>query len=356
MEEFPRDKIPENPKILLIKLRSIGDVVFNTAVYTPLKRSFPDSHLTVLVESPSYDIVCDHPSVDEVLCFEKKNFLYQIGFYYRLLARRYDVVIDMHEGTRGAVMCFTTQAPFRVGHKFAKRSFCYNVKLSFADLQPRYPIDFQVALVKKMGVEFENISPAVHISESAKGKAGRLLAENGISQQDSFCIFHPGARVFDRWDAGKFAELADFLFSQYQLKILLTCGSGQEKLVEEIIKKIKKAPYGFITARLQELGAVTERAKFVVCHNGGYMHFADALGIPVIGMFGWANPYIWKPIGDRAIVIYKNLKCSPCNSKTIKQECLDGDPECKRLITVKDVVSAIESIYPPIRKADHLHE
>ena len=44
------NKLPKNPKFLIIKLRSIGDVIYNTAVYTPLKKRFPDSHLSVLVE------------------------------------------------------------------------------------------------------------------------------------------------------------------------------------------------------------------------------------------------------------------------------------------------------------------
>ena len=63
-------KIPRKAKILLVKLRSIGDVVYNTAVYSPIKRHFTNAHLTVLVERPSYDLVCDHPDVDEVLCFK----------------------------------------------------------------------------------------------------------------------------------------------------------------------------------------------------------------------------------------------------------------------------------------------
>ena len=51
-------QIPPRAKILLIKLRSIGDVVYNTAVYAPIKKCFPDAHLTVLVEKPSYGLVC----------------------------------------------------------------------------------------------------------------------------------------------------------------------------------------------------------------------------------------------------------------------------------------------------------
>ncbi|NIP99193.1 MAG: hypothetical protein GWM98_01325, partial [Nitrospinaceae bacterium] len=73
------------------------------------KRLFPEAHLSVLVERPSYDLVCDHPAVDEVLCFEKGGLWKEAGFYLRLFRNHYDVAIDMHEGTRGAVMCFVTR-------------------------------------------------------------------------------------------------------------------------------------------------------------------------------------------------------------------------------------------------------
>jgi lipopolysaccharide heptosyltransferase II len=348
---FPRDKLPKNPKILIIKLRSIGDVVYNTAVYTPLKKSFPGCHLTVLVEKFSLDLVRHHPDIDQVLSFDKKSGLGQLDFYFRLFADRYDVVIDMHEGTRGAVMCFVTQAPYRVGHKFAKRSFLYNVKLEFGDLKPKHPIDYQVALIKKMGVKFDEISPAIHISDVSKTKAGELLHAEGVDQP--FCILHPGAKIYDRWEAEKFAELADTIYSQHHLKTLFTCGPGQEFMVDEITPKIKNAPYAFISTNLQELGAITERAEFVVCHDGGYMHFASALGAPVVGMFGWTNPRIWHPPGNNTTIVSKEIECRPCNLKTRKQECWDGKPECKSLITVNDIISAIGKVYPsPVNSID----
>ena len=346
MLSFPREKLPKNPKFLIIKLRSIGDIVYNTAVYTPLKRSFPGCHLTVLVESFAQDVVRNHPDIDQVLCFEKKSWLQQLGFYYRLFADHYDVVIDMHEGTRGAVMCFVTRAPYRVGHRFAKRSFLYNVKLDFRDLKPKHPIDYQVALIKKMGVEFEEIAPSLHISESSKAKAGQLLRAEGIDGNEPFCILHPGAKIYDRWEAEKFANLADAIYARHHMKILLTCGPGQKPMVDEITPKIKNAPYAFINTNLQELGAITRNSRFVVCHDGGYMHFASALGVPVVGMFGWTNPGIWHPPGNNATIVSKEIECRPCNLKTRKAECWNGKPECKSLITVEDILSAITEVYP----------
>ncbi len=346
MLSFPREKLPKNPKILIIKLRSIGDVVYNTAVYSPVKKSFPGCHLTVLVEHFSLDLVRHHPDVDQVLSFKKKSFLHQLGFYYRLFTNHYDVVVDMHEGTRGAVMCFVTRAPYRVGHKFAKRSFLYNVKLEFGDLNPKYPIDYQVALIKKMGVEFEEISPSIHISESAKSRAVELLKTEGIDPQEPFCILHPGAKIFDRWDPEKFARLADSIYSRHHMKILWTCGPGQKHMVDEIIPEIEEAPYTFISTGLQELGAITQKSQFVICHDGGYMHFAAALGTPVVGMFGWTNPKIWQPPGKNSVIVSKEIECRPCNLKTRKKECWNGRPECMDLISKEDIFAAIAEVYP----------
>jgi lipopolysaccharide heptosyltransferase II len=346
MTAFPREKLPRNPRILIIKLRSIGDVVYNTAVYSPLKKSFPDCHLTVLVEDFCYDVVRSHPDIDEVLTFEKGSFFQQSKFYFKLFTNQYDVVIDMHEGTRGAIMCFVTQARFRVGHKYAKRSFLYNVRLEFGDLNPQSPMDYQVALIKKMGVSFENIAPTIFISEAAKKTADELMKDQGFNSDEHFCIIHPGGKIYDQWYPWRFADIADRLYRQYKLKILFTCGPRQKMFVDAIIPRIKDAQYAFISTNLHELGAITKKSSFVLCHDGGYMHFAAAIGTPVVGLFGWSTPRVWKPIGDKTVVVYKNAECSPCNSKTIKEECLAGDPECKRLITVDDVFSAIKKVFP----------
>ena len=216
-------------------------------------------------------------------------------------------------------MCFATQAPYRVGHKFAKRSFLYNVKLEFGDLNPKHPIDYQVALIKKMGVEFGEISPSIHISEPAQIKAEQLLQAEGIDAHEPFCILHPGAKIYDRWEAEKFAQLADTIYSQHHMKTLWTCGPGQKHMVDEITPKIKSAPHAFISTNLQKhLGAITQKARFVVCHDGGYMHFASALGAPVVGMFGWTNPGIWHPPGNNATYRFKRNRVpslQPANKK-----------------------------------------
>ncbi len=345
MRTFPKNRIPAGAKILLIKLRSIGDVIYNTAVYTPLKNCFPDAHLTVLVEPASYDIVRSHPDVDAVLCFRKGSLAEQARFYWNLFRSRYDVAIDMHEGTRGALMCFCTQARYRVGNRFAKRSFLYNVRLDFSDLNPQYPIDYQVALITKMGAAFDRPQPVVHLSAESRANAARILTQNGIAPEDPYCIVHPGSRrIYNRWSSDDFAHVVTALHSEYGLKVVLTCGPGEEEQVRAVTDKIRNSPYVFVKTELQELAAITEGAEFSLCHNGGFMHLSSVLGTPVVALFGSVHPRVWRPLGERDVILYRDLECSPCNDKTRKKECYGGDTECMRAITKEHVLEGVDRI------------
>ena len=347
MEFRIKDHIKPDAKILLIKLRSIGDVVYNTAVYGPIKKHLPNAHLTVLVESASYEIVKNHPDVDEVLCFKKTSFLEQFKFYLNLIFTRYDVAIEMHEGTRGAVMCFLSRARYKIGNIFAKRSFLYNTKINFSDLKPALPLDYQVALIKKMGVPLENPQPVVHATEAWRKSGRDLLIANDFSPEKPYCIIHPGARKYDQWQFEKFAEIAEYFFTRFNLGIILTCGPDEREQAEKLIQCLpKNVPYTFISTEFSVLLGITASAKFVVCHNGGYMHAASAMGIPVAALFGLTDYRIWKPLGKKSVVLHKDIDCWPCTSKTMKQVCWDGKPECKELISPDDVIKSIQKICP----------
>ena len=82
----------------------------------------------------------------------------------------------------------------RIGKKFSKRSFLYNTKLNFSELKPEFPIDYQVALVKKMGVLFDGVTSAIHISSLAKLRAKALLSKNGIKEEEKYCVIHFGIK------------------------------------------------------------------------------------------------------------------------------------------------------------------
>ena len=66
--------------ILVVKLSAIGDVIHALPVSYAIKETFPDAHLTWVVEPPAYDLLTMNPYVDEIIIFHKKEFKSIGGF------------------------------------------------------------------------------------------------------------------------------------------------------------------------------------------------------------------------------------------------------------------------------------
>ena len=68
---------PAPERILVLKLRYVGDVLLTTPVLSRLRESFPKAHLAMLVNPGTDDVVRDHPALDEVLVLERGNLARQ---------------------------------------------------------------------------------------------------------------------------------------------------------------------------------------------------------------------------------------------------------------------------------------
>jgi ADP-heptose:LPS heptosyltransferase len=80
-----------------------------------------------------------------------------------------------------------------------------------------------------------------------------------------------------------------------------------------------------------ESSALLERAALFLGNDGGLVHMAHALRIPLIAFYGPVDPAVYgpTPASSRALVVYKkDLACRPCyarfryNSACEKRECL----------------------------------
>ena len=84
----------ETRRILVIKLRAVGDVLLSTIVLQNIRKAFPAAVLDVLTETPSADIVRSHPAVSEVLVYDR-HAMSGLELIRMVRRRRYDVVFDL---------------------------------------------------------------------------------------------------------------------------------------------------------------------------------------------------------------------------------------------------------------------
>src|SRR5881394_4033093 len=140
--------IHQPDKILLIRLRQIGDVVFTTPAVHALRQRFPDAHLSYVVEPAAAPIVLDNPHLNQIILAPRRGGLRglvdDLALGRRLRAERYDLAIDFHGGPRASLLTWLSGAPERLGYEVAGRSWMYTRRVARPrELRPRHSVENQ---------------------------------------------------------------------------------------------------------------------------------------------------------------------------------------------------------------------
>jgi ADP-heptose:LPS heptosyltransferase len=142
-------------KILLIRLRLIGDVVFTTPLLGALKRTYPHAHLAYMVERAAAPVVAGNPHIDELIVVEKSRGWRRVRedakLALRLRRARFDLVLDLHGGPRSALLTFATGAPRRIGYDIQGRRGLYTRRVHRPrGLHPRHSVVNKWDLLKSI--------------------------------------------------------------------------------------------------------------------------------------------------------------------------------------------------------------
>src|SRR5712671_913990 len=107
-------------RILLVRLREIGDVVFTTPAVRAIRNHVPDAHISYVVEPVAVDVVAGNPHINEVIVAPRyggvKGIRADAALVRQLRKQRYDVAIDFHGGPRASLITWLSGAPVRIGY------------------------------------------------------------------------------------------------------------------------------------------------------------------------------------------------------------------------------------------------
>jgi predicted lipopolysaccharide heptosyltransferase III len=331
----------EHPQsILVIKLRYIGDVVLSTPVLSRLREGFPKARITMLVNAGTEQVVQDHPALDELLVVDRGVTHRQWRLLRGLRRQRFDVVVDLTDGDRSAILAWLSGSPTRVGynseHRWRGRLYTHIVK---ADRFAIHTIQYHLAAAEALGLSGRTPDPHITVARDARHATDSLLQEARIEPDKTFVCLHPGARWwFKAWPAERFAALADRIQTQSGTQALFLGGHRDLPIVQQIAKTMT-SPCRSLAGKigLQELAAVLERATLMITNDNGPMHIAAAVGTRVVGLFGPSDPAIWGPWGIGHRTFYKQVDCRDC----FHPDCLRGEANCMRLISLDEVWEAV---------------
>ncbi len=291
-------------RILLIQLKRIGDVILTTPVLAALRDALPDSKLTLAIDANAAGLAEAIPA-DEVLVRRPRD----LGFWRRIVAGQFDIALDLTGNDRSALVTALSRAPRRISYqRFANKPFRRWIYTDFVDssVRDRHTVDHHTDLLQSLGIDVEYTPSRLDLPASAHSEAEAALARHQVSEP--FTVIHPGtARAEKYWPAEHWTRLIPKLTGP----VVLT--GSNDSAEQSHIAKILSPKIINVAGSLSLLGtaALIQRASLVIAVDSAPVHLADALGTPVIALFGPTNPHHWGPRGVHAKVVTPASDISP---------------------------------------------
>jgi len=356
----PLDAEPPRPRrILCIKFYGLGNAIMLLPVLEALRRRHPGAELDFLTLNGNVPLLERSGVLTRVRALDVAGlatFLRTLAAELGAIRRRgYDTVLDFEQFVKiSTIIAFLSGARERIGFNTDGqwRGFLYTTRVVYTDSD--HMTGIFARLTRPLGVtgDFPDVSLSLRAAE--RESARRILAEAGVAAEHfPLVALHVGIGMsfyrvpLKRWDAVNFAALADGLVERHGAAVVFT-GRGTEErgLVAETRARMRH-PAIDACDRLDvcELAALIERCHFVVSNDTSVMHLAALLGTPVVAVFGPTAPLHYGPRGERNLVFYRDLYCSPCLTNYNLKLSRCTDPVCMRGIRPETVLAAIGEHY-----------
>ena len=329
-------------RVLVVRLRSIGDTVLATPSLIALRRFLPDAKIDMLLEDWVAPVLDGFEAVDRVVPIGKGT-LERIKTARALRKTRYDAVFDLHGGTTASLIVRATGARHRVGYSHYRYSSFYTQLLSssadFWKQAVTHSAEQQLALVGFAGVPVED-RPRTSLAVT---DAALASIENRLNiENSSFALLHPSAAFATKqWPAENFARVSEYLAARGIKRVAIA--AKHERAVLDRLAAASRVPVlTFDDLTLPEITALASKAKLFIGNDSGIAHIAAAVNTPSVVIFGSSNRDHWRPWTDAPNeIVFHPLECQPCPGYECK---VFGEPRCILSVPPESVIAAIDRL------------
>ena len=289
------------PRILIVRLSAIGDVIHGVPVLNALRAKFPQSFISWIIEGRAADLLEGHPALDRLIRAPRgwiKSPRAVLDVRRRLREQQFDTTVDLQCLTKSALAAWLCGAPRRIGAagKHGRElSRWFNNERVAADAQ--HVIEHYLQILRPLGIESPTVEFNLPESAADAHTAADFLTQAGL-EAGNYAILAPGAGWPSKmWPPDRYAAVADYLGRERGLPSLIAWGTEQERpLAEQIVARAPRYTMLAPATTLTEHASFARRTRLFVGSDTGPMHLAVAVGAPTISMHGtsraeWTGAY-----------------------------------------------------------------
>ena len=321
-------------RILIINLAFIGDVLLSTPVARALRERYPGAVIDMLVIPLAAPIARGNPYVDNVWEYDKrgkhKNARNLWALIRFLRSQHYDLAVATNFALRGALLAWASGIRYRVGYDAQHAGWFLTHIASARRPVVRHEAENYLDVLKPLGISTDDTSLALKLDP---GDVAALPAKVNRDKSRPLVLICPVGSYWQKsWTTAGFGELIRRLVPAAECYLI---GARHEAGKLTQINKSAGDLAGELagTLTLGELAALIAEARLLITVDTGPMHIANAVGTPVVALFGPTDPRGWGPRGPRDIVLQRPVECSPCWGKS---EC--NDHRCMEMISSDELI------------------
>jgi heptosyltransferase-3 len=332
-------------KVLLVRLRSIGDTVLATPSAFALKRFLPNVEVDILVEDWVAPLLDHHPHISNVVVLERGGLMARARAARELRAADYDVVYNLHGGTTATFLTRATGARHRVGFKTYQYAQLHNHQapspLLLWGQQKTHSVEQQLALLGWTGVPVtDRPRTQLGVSPEAAETINQRLAAVGLVDR-KIALIHPAASFATKqWATENFARVVEYVAERGFAPVAIA--APHERAILEDLINSSSVHIDTFDLSLPEVTALAARSQLFAGNDSGIAHIAAGVGTPSVVVFGSSNVAHWRPWNSApAEVVFEQMPCQPCHGYFCEKF---AQPECILRVPVTRVTAAIDRV------------
>jgi len=341
-------------KILILKVKTIGDTLLITPLVSNLYRYYDNPAIEVMVNEGTSQMLSLNPNISQIIEYKRESYrslsiLQRLSKNIQLLKKirqaKYDLVIDLDEGDRGAFITLISGAKTKIGSSTISSHF---LRGAYTHLLPardnRHTVEINLDSLEMLNIPTIDMKVEIFWSqEDSEFVAKKLL---GVKQ---FIHIHPFSKGwFKDINIKTTAQIVDYCEQELNTKVVITAAPIQRELdkLDDILKLCQSKPInlgGKLT--LKQTAALNSKSKIFIGVDTAIMHVSSANNIPTLAFFGPTAPDTWGPwendleqadyhrngglqVNGKHRVISDVRTCLPCNNdgcdNNLVSDCLMG--------------------------------
>jgi heptosyltransferase I len=307
-----KDFNPSN--ILVIDFGQLGDVVVSLPALRAIRERFPSSRITVAVGLAAAPVVDLSGYADSCLIVDRValrdgpkalSVLKITRLVQDVRRAKYDFVIDLHSLSETNLLGYLSGAPHRLFSRRPNRSLDF-----LSNFRPRPPVedtnpgkhavDRYLEVLMPLGIKHVPRIPKLKTRPEDDLFIEQLLLKAKVAAGEPLVGLFPGAgHPSRRWPIERFAELAERLVRNDNVRPVLFAGPEERELVKQFKGAFPSSTLVLDKLTIPQLASALARLAVFISNDTGPMHIASAVGAATVVLLDRRAPLSYIPFGER---------------------------------------------------------